>query len=203
MNINENHVSDQWCGEHTRFTDPIVQSSFRVSNNALNAKSGATGCGFSREFKKHGCYSIDTWEGKGHKDRMRQQQQVKVGDVLYMSQSRKNNKVYRGVVESEFKRRGPTDWSFYNQEDVRDAARDALSGFDNASHAPHWRDEEDGREAWLKKSNEYICIVRWSEAVEIDKTSLNEGFIAKSIVTRNSDQAHNLAKQFGASGSIM
>jgi hypothetical protein len=198
MNI-KNHVSDQWCGEHIRFGP---RESFRVSNNAKQGVGGGTREGFSLKFVEHGCYSIDTWEGKGHDSRMRQHQQVDVGDILYMSESRKTNRVYQGIVLTKFMERGPTNPTFFGREDVRDVAASSwlAGGGGNAPHAPHWRDDEEGLEAWLEKSNEYICKVQWSEAREIDKTALNSGYIAATIVPRKSETAIALANQFAGAG---
>jgi len=176
-------------------------SSFRVSNNTAHSGLGSRlqvgGSGFAEKFVEHDCYSIDAWDSRsgGHKDRMRQHQRVKVGDILWLSESRKNNKVYRGVVESEFMQADIfTNPSFYGREDVRTLASPLLSG--EVTPFAHWRDEGDRRNAWLESRNEYICKVRWSAATEIDKSSLNEGFIAKSIVARSPVQAQKLDDQF-------
>jgi hypothetical protein len=170
-----------------------IPSSFRVSNNAANARRGAAGPGFALKFVEHKCYSIDAWDSRsgGHNDRMHQHRRVKVGDILWLPESRKNDKVYRGVVESEFMQRGPTNPSFYGREDVRTIAPPLTE----PPQWPHWRDGAT-RSAWLEQSNEYICKVRWSEATIVDKTSLNEGFVAKSIVTRNATQVRDLDNQF-------
>jgi hypothetical protein len=170
-------------------------NSFRVSNNAKHAVGGENREGFSKKFVEHGCYSIDTWEGKGHKSRMRQNQQIEVGDTLYLSESRKNNRVYQGTVLTKFKKRGTTNPSFFAREDVR-----KIAAYSQCSWAhPHWQEDE-AFQAWLEKSNEYICQVQWSEAREIDKTVLNSGYIATTIAPRNSETAIALAKQFNDAG---
>jgi hypothetical protein len=162
-------------------------NSFRVSNNAKDAKG--TGEGFSKKFVEHGCYSITPGflEWNGHKSRMRQHKKVEIGDVLYLSESRKNNRVYRGIVLTKFKKHGPTNPSFYAREDVRNIA------------AAAWCRDDETFQAWLEESNEYICRVQWSEAREIDKTALNSGYIAATIVPRK-ETAIALANQFAGAG---
>jgi len=172
-----------------------THNSFRVSNNAKHAVGGETREGFSKKFVEHGCYSIDTWEGKGNDARMRQHQQVDVGDILYMSESRKTNRVYQGIVLTKFKERGPTNPSFFAREDVR-----KIAAYSRCSWAyPHWQDDKTFQ-VWLERSNEYICKVQWSEAREIDKTALNSGYIAATIVPRKSETAIALANQFAGAG---
>ena len=171
---------------------------FRVSNNLRCVpKPGGDGhVGFSRKFVEHGCYSIDIWDfdARGGEDRMRQQQNVGVGDILYMSESRKNNLVYRGIVKSKFKRSDPSNPSFFIRKDVFDLCK---KGGSDGGENPHWQSKSpEVRKAWHEKRCEYICRVEWSEPVEINKAALNEGFIGKTIISRTQEQGSLLEREF-------
>lgn len=170
---------------------------FRVSNNLIcAAKPGGIGHeGFSKKFVEYGCYSIDIWDfdDKGGEDRMRQQQSVEVGDILYMSESRKNDHVYRGIVKTKFERSSPSNTSFFIRGDVFDLCKKG----DDSDEKPCWQSKSpEIRKAWHEKRCEYICQVEWSGPVEMDKSVLNEGFIGKTIATRNEKQGLALDKEF-------
>jgi len=167
---------------------------FRVSNNKTLQSAGHQG--FSKKFVEHGCYSIDAWDSqdRGYKNRMLQHQAVAVGDILWLPESLKTKHVYRGVVQTKFKQSSQENPSFYSREDVFQIARAA--SFDELEH-PHWRDADpEKRKAWTDMRCEYICQVKWSGPIEMDKSTLNEGFIAKSIVSRTEDQADTLDTEF-------
>ena len=166
---------------------------FRVSNNI---QSSNTDYGFSKKFVEHSCYSVDVWDSqtKGYNIRMQHHQGVNVGDVLWLSESRKNNRVYRGVVKAPFRQSGTENPSFFIRDDVLEIVNQ--KSHSDTEH-PHYQDVNPlRRKEWLDKRCEYICQVEWSGPVEMNKSVLNEGFIAKTIVTRNEEQGLALDKEF-------
>jgi hypothetical protein len=169
---------------------------FRVSNNLrCAAKPGGIGHkGFSKKFVEYGCYSIEiaNFDTKGGEERMRQQQSVEVGDILYMSESRNNDNVYRGIVKTKFERSSPSIPSFFNREDVLllGNCKKGCPGWNWQSKSP------EDLKAWNEKRCEYICQVEWSGPVEMIKSALNEGFIGKTIVSRTQYQGDSLDREF-------
>jgi len=169
---------------------------FRVSNNKNQRPSKGGHSGFTEKFVEHGCYSIDVWDSqtKGYNIRMQQHQDVNVGDVLWLPESQKNNRVYRGVVKTPFRQSGTENPSFYSRTDILRMV--PLISYSDTEH-PHWRDSNPmKRKAWREKRCEYICQVEWSGPVEMNKSALNEGFIGKTIATRNEKQGLALDKEF-------
>lgn len=169
---------------------------FRVSNNKNQRPSKGGHSGFTEKFVEHGCYSIDVWDSqtKGYNIRMQQHQDVNVGDVLWLSESQKNDRVYRGIVKTPFRQSSAGNPSFYSRADVLGMTR--LISPPDTEH-PHWRDSNPmKRKAWLNKRCEYICQVEWSGPVKMNKSVLNEGFIGKTIATRNEKQGLALDKEF-------
>jgi len=168
---------------------------FRVSNNKNQRPSKEGHSGFTEKFVEHGCYSIDVWDSqtKGYNIRMQQHQEVNVGDVLWLPESQKNDRVYRGVVKTPFRQSSTGNPSFYSRADVLEMA--VLKSHD--TDYPHWTDADPvRRKAWRDKRCEYICQVEWSGPVEMNKSVLNEGFIGKTIATRNEKQGLALDKEF-------
>ena len=166
--------------------------SFRVSNNGKDVSRETRGRGFALKFVEHGCYSItpgfSNW--KGYKSRMRQLQQINVGDILYLSESSKNNRVYQGVVLTTFNTRSRENPSLFDREDVREIIMGGR--WAGKAHCDYETFQD-----WLEESNEHICKVQWSEAKEIDKTALNSGWIACTITRPlRSEVVHNLENQF-------
>lgn len=169
---------------------------FRVSNNkrARPTKEGHTG--FTEKFVEYGCYSTDVWDinTPGGRSRMQQHQGVNVGDILWLPESQKNNRVYRGVVKTPFRQSSAENPSFYGRTDILKIVH--MKSYPDTEH-PHWRDSNPiKRKAWLNKRCEYICQVEWSGPVEMNKSVLNEGFIGKTIATRNEKQGLALDKEF-------
>ena len=169
---------------------------FRVSNNKNQRPSKEGHSGFTEKFVEHGCYSTDVWDinTPGGRSRMQQHQDVNVGDVLWLPESQKNDRVYRGVVKTPFRQSSKENQSFYSRADVLGMA--CLKSHPGTEH-PHWQDLDPvRRKAWLNKRCEYICQVEWSGPVEMSKSVLNEGFIGKTIATRNEKQGLALDKEF-------
>lgn len=165
---------------------------FRVSNNI---QSSNTYYGFSKKFVEHSCYSVDVWRtDSSGLNRMQQHQCVEVGDILWLSESRKNNRVYRGVVKTPFRKSGSENPSFYSRDDVLEIVN--MKSYPDTEH-PHYQDVNPiKRKAWLDKRCEYICQVEWSGPVEMNKSVLNEGFIGKTIASRNEKQGIALDREF-------
>jgi len=169
---------------------------FRVSNNKNQRPSKGGHSGFTEKFVEHGCYSIDVWDSrtKGYNIRMQQHQDVNVGDVLWLPESQMNDRVYRGVVKTPFRQSSAENPSFYSRTDILRMV--PLISYSDTEH-PHWRDSNPmKRKAWQDKRCEYICQVEWSGPVEMNKSVLNEGFIGKTIATRNEKQGIALDKEF-------
>lgn len=169
---------------------------FRVSNNKNQRPSKGGHSGFTEKFVEHGCYSIDVWDSqtKGYNTRMQQHQGVNVGDVLWLPESQKNDRVYRGVVKTPFRQSSIDNPNFFTRDDVLGMV--CLKSHPVTEH-PHWQDSDPARrKSWLDKRCEYICQVEWSEPVEMNKSVLNEGFIGKTIAARNEKQGLALDKEF-------
>jgi hypothetical protein len=169
---------------------------FRVSNNKNQRPSKGGHSGFTEKFVEHGCYSTDVWDinTPGGLSRMQQHQVVNVGDVLWLPESQKNDRVYRGVVKTPFRQSSTGNPSFYSRTDILRMV--PLISYSDTEH-PHWRDSNPmKRKAWREKRCEYICQVEWSGPVEMNKSVLNEGFIGKTIAARNEKQGLALDSEF-------
>jgi hypothetical protein len=170
-----------------------VPKHFRVSNNL---RSSTSDCGFSKKFVEHGCYSIDVWDVNtpGGRSRMQQHQDVEVGDVLWLPESQKNDRVYRGVVKIPFRRIDSANPSFFIRDDVLEIVRQKSH---SDTEYPRYQDVNPmKRKEWLDGRCEYICQVEWSGPVKMDKSVLNEGFICKTIASRNEEQSLALDSEF-------
>ena len=169
---------------------------FRVSNNKKKRPSKEGHAGFTEKFVEHGCYSIDVWDSqiKGYNNRMQQHQGVEVGDILWLSESQKNDRIYRGVVKTPFRQSSAENPSFYSRADVLEMA---IPEFTPNTEHPHWTDADPvRRKAWREKRCEYICQVEWSGPVEMDRSVLNDGFNGKTIVSRNEEKGSELDREF-------